>query len=296
MRILVGKTFGIGNACLVVPLLKALKSLGHSVDVLVGTGPDDAGASVVMSFLVGTIIDELHTDSVPPDVRHDIAIMAIPFDGRWVNGIHYSADVTFDARQRPDNVRHLGFDMWKKHEVEYQMENAYALGFSGNIPDGSFFEPADFDDSSPFYLGIGYKRDTGGFGLSKHFGNERYAELITNIMDRVGGKFLTTGTQLDMVETAWPIQKKTKGFYAAFQPLVSSIRTVQRCRAYIGNDTGMMHVAASMGLPTFGLFSDSHLMVKNPPFCARHRCYLFDASTQVDWVASSFVDFIRETR
>lgn len=311
MRILVGKTFGIGNACLAVPMIKAIASLGHVVDVLVGDGPDDFGSYEVFRELrrrgEEPVVNKIYRGCVPFAIdTHDVAIMAIPYDGRWRNGIDFFAHRVMDERKRPENIERLGFDMWKKHEVEYMMENARELGYVGDTPDGSFIDPGPSTTASEtVYLGIGYKRDLGGFGESKHFGNYSFSGLIGAIRKlRPSVRFVSTGNQRDAVEIGFPITRGL-GIHAVDRPndayrmevtsLERSFVITSGCVAYIGNDTGMMHVAASLGLPTMGLFTYPDLIVKNPPFCARSRAlFVTPRGPAVDEIARQFVDFVWE--
>jgi hypothetical protein len=298
LKILVGKAFGIGNAVLSIPMIKALSTLGE-VDVLIGSTPDDQGAAAVFSHLQGSVIRKIWIDQIPFGFRetYDVAIMAIPFDGRWHNGAHFNAKTVIDGRKRPGNVERLGFDMWEKHEIEYQMENARELGFSGETPDSSFLAAPSAIDNDRIYLGIGYKRDPGGFGLSKHFGAERYGKLLRGVRTRHHGVlFLSTGSPVDVIE-AYHISRNYGGpigeAYTFMQrDLTHSFEVLKTCSAYIGNDTGMMHVAASIGMPTCGLFAYPELTIKNPPFCARSKSIVFDGATSPDEVADSFVDFV----
>lgn len=305
MRILVGKTFGIGNSCLVVPMIKALRQMGHWVDVLVGTGPDDVGAVEVFMYFMenhGFSPQCLYTETVPEGVDHDLAIMAIPFDGRWQNGVHYRATRVMDGRQRPGNVKRLGFDMWTKHEVEYQMENARELGFDEHTPTGGINEVVrTLCDTDLVYLGIGYKRDPGGFGLSKNFGTDRFGRLMHEIRHlRPTTRFVSTGSTADWVEVGAPLQKKW-GDLRMSGPLytckagsvLESINKVRTCAAYLGNDTGMMHVAAALGLRTFGLFAHKDLLVKNPPYTLVGTGLLFGPdSPSIEEIAGQFVSFV----
>lgn len=302
MRILVGKTFGIGNACLAVPMIKALASLGHDVDVLVGNGPDDFGAFEVFRELRRRgdepVIGKIHRGCVPfATDTYDVAIMAIPYDGRWRNGIDFFARTVMDGRKRPENIERLGFDMWKKHEVEYMMENARELGFTGETPDGSFLESRDRVEQA-VYLGIGYKRDAGGFGQSKHFGNDPFADLIQRIQDiRPDTHFISSGPIADLINAERISQRGGRISFtlsASGSPgLDDSFGLVSSCSAYIGNDTGMMHVAASTGIPTMGLFAYPDLMVKNPPFCAASRALFFTPQgPSMTEIARQFVDFV----
>ncbi len=300
MRILVGKTFGIGNAVLSVPLIKALMRFGY-VDVLVGSGPDDFGAVEVMRLFQetwpspGRYVNKIFVDSVPEsEDEYDLAIMAIPFDGRWQNGIHFRATRVVDCRRRPENIDRLGFDMWKKHEVEYQMENARELGFDDETPDTSFMA-GEFSDPDLVYVGVGYKRDPGGFGASKHYGNVNYAELLAEIRRlRPTVRFVSTGSVADLVQSWYQIVMRLGPGYSEFYrfPMLDlrhSFKQLAGCGAYIGNDTGMMHVAAALDMPTFGLFAYPDLLVKNPPFCSKGKAVMFAPPAEI---ASSFVDFV----
>lgn len=302
MRVLVGKTFGIGNACLAVPMVKALASLGHRVDILVGDGPDDFGAREIFEQLRqhGEFVGSIWTNSVPFNVDgYDVAIMSIPYDGRWQNGLHFFAQTVIDERRRPDNVERLGFDMWKKHEVEYQLDNARGLGWTGTAPDGSFMSP-DPDprgrDDDLIYVGLGYKRDAAGFGASKHFGDARYASLLKEIKRlRPSARFISTGFTADLMAWYMIVRDLQDTSYYQFPmlDLRQSLTRLSRCTAYIGNDTGMMHAAASLGMPTCGLFAYPDLLVKNPPFCERSDGILFTSDgPPIEEIAQRFVDFV----
>lgn len=287
-------------------MLKALRSLGHQVDVLVGTGPDDFGAKQVFKTLRETsdddVIGNIWSDNINFDrPGYDRAIMAIPYDGRWdFQAKFFSGDRVMDSRRRPGNVDRLGFDMWEKHEIEYQMDNARELGFSGPTPSCSFLK-SQMRDPDLIYVGLGYKRDNGGFGASKHFGNSRYAAVMREIKRiRPQTRFVSTGGPSDMVQSWYQIVRELGPEYSSYYqfPLPSedlgrSFDTLAGCTAYIGNDTGMMHVAASTGMPTFGLFAYADLMRKNPPFCDKSRCLLFTSDCPpVEVIAQQFVEFV----
>ena len=40
--------------------------------------------------------------------------------------------------------------------------------------------------------------------------------------------------------------------------LLTAAACLRRCRAFLGNDSGLMHLAAAAGIPTLGLFGPSH--------------------------------------
>lgn len=294
MRILVGKCFGLGNAVMSVPMLRALSTIG-TVDVLAGTGPDDVGAlDVFLSLQRMGIIDDIYTDAVD-GVEHDVAIMAIPFDGRWRNGIHFRAERVMDCRPRPDFSPELGFSSWKRHEVEYQVDNACELGFTGPTPSMGF-HPDTTCDSDVVYLGLGFKRDASSFWSAKHWGNDRYISFIRTVSEiRPSVRFMTTGNIVDLTQCIMPIARavgcvlevpSSSNITAAFSVAAS-------CGSYFGNDTGMMHVAASLDRPTYGLMAYENVVIKNRPWCSRWMVHEFFRD---DWgperVADEFVRFV----
>lgn len=275
-------------------MIKALATLG-TVDVLVGQGPDDFGAADVMWALkqFGTI-GEVFIDHAN-GTEYDVAVMAIPFDGRWVNDIHFRAKAVIDGRRRPENIDRLGFDMWVQHESAYQMENARVLGFRGETPNGKFLPDFTARNKDQIYLGIGYKKDPGGFGLSKHFGNPRFARFMSAaISHRKSLSFSSSGDKQDMITNGAALMQLTD-FEFKFTPMTrfaNSFNVIGECGAYFGNDTGMMHVAASMDIPTFGLTPYPDLRVKNPPICSRGKMRLFDAETDPEELATEFIEFV----
>lgn len=254
MRVLVGKTFGIGNAVMAVPMIKALNTIPNlSIDILVGSTSDDVGAFQVLSHMVRPPAKLCVDSALEGD--YDLAIMSMPFDGRWQNGVHFRAKEVWDGRTRPDPST-TGLISWDRHEIDYQVDHARRLGFTGECPSTSFFTPRERDPSK-VYLGVGYKKDAAGFWKVKHWGNENYASLAKLILEKYPEKRIRlTGDISDLKESILPIFGRVADYRLSFQlpSLEESFRVLSGCGSYVGNDTGMMHVAASCGLPTVGLF------------------------------------------
>jgi ADP-heptose:LPS heptosyltransferase len=319
MKILFGKCFGIGNAVMAIPVLKALRSLDPTgrLDVLVGSTHDDSGAAEVMSYLRPDTIDHLYLDhalaqdNIGSIKEYDLAIMSIPFDGRWKNGQHFCAKRVIDGRTRPDPST-TGLVSWKKHETDYQMDIVQKIAddnFSAHVIhefDSSFFPrnlfPQSFDASffpnkKNFYLGVGYKKDAAGFWKVKHWGNENYVKLIKSLLEKdLCDRVFVTGDRMDFTSSIAPIMRglgiQEKRFvYVPVDSLDESFRVIAGCGTYVGNDTGMMHVAASMGLSVVAPFFIENSITKSSPRCSR--------SISIDGVnrevtVQEFIDCIRE--
>ncbi len=301
MRILYGRVFGLGNAVMAVPAIKALSiAHGGKVDILIGSTPDDAGAFDVLKELVGFSVENIWVDQVLHH-EYDVAVMAIPFDGRWRNGVHFRAKTVIDTRPRPDFSPTLGLSSWKKHETEYQMDNARELGYPESYPRPSgIFRPKHVkQDPDLVYLGLGFKRDQSTFWSVKHWGNDRYVEFIKAVRAiRPSTRFISTGNMADVIQVGAPIMAQIKDsdvFVCKNHRLEQSFDIVAGCHAYFGNDTGMMHVAASFGyIPTYVMMAIPGSDIKNPPLSDRAmtRRFLPEGSSSPSDVAHDFVEFV----
>lgn len=274
MKILFCKTFGLGNAVMAVPAIKALATIAAKedgfLDVLVGHTSDDVGAYEVLSSLVthGQYVRKVWKGSVPLEEEYDLAVMSIPYDGRWKPDVHFKAKFLLDGRTRPDPST-TGLVSWKKHEVEYQMENAYEMGFQGPVPSQEFMDSTKRDPLK-IYLGVGYKKDAAGFWKVKHWGNQNFSKFVKLFLEaEPNGSVVTTGDEKDQILSIFPIMRecgnsrftveKTTNLQAAFDVL-------NGCSLYVGNDTGMMHVAASLGIPVVAPFMLENSIVKSRPY------------------------------
>jgi hypothetical protein len=290
MKVLVLACFGLGNSILKIPMIRAFAARGFQVDILCGTGPDDFGAKDVFTQLQacsgGPPIGNVWFDRAPTEFCYEVAIRTIPFDGRWKNGQHFNAMSELDGRTRPDPST-TGLSSWKKHEVLYQMENVRQWLYwnscedetdeieshiESHLHDTWFLEPACNDH---IFLGIGYKRDKDGFWKQKHWGNEKFSALINLIHERTDRKVLLTGSPQDHAECirpiVWAVKDKRRVLLEhSTQKLLPCMRLAAGAAAYVGNDTGMMHVAAAHGVSTVGIFRLEHLVTKNHPWGTKH--------------------------
>lgn len=279
MNVLFGKCFGLGNAVMAVPAIKALHSMGHKVHVLIGSTRDDVGAMDVLLALKTHYgcIERIWVDSAPYGAApvFDLAIMSIPFDGRWREGMHFHAKQVVDGRTRPDPTT-TGLVSWKKHEIEYQMDNIYTLGYQGDVPSCAFLPPEEWAlRPRVFYLGLGYKKDAAGFWKVKHWGNENYAELVKLVLaEHPMNLVYTSGDTGDLQLSIRPIMAAVddKRFMHDPANLKESIRLVNRCGMYVGNDTGMMHVSAACNRQVVGIFKMQNSATKARPWCDTYSC------------------------
>lgn len=275
LKILICKVFGIGNSVLAIPMIKAIRQANPDaqIDVLVGSGPDDVGAWEVLSS-PGIGIDSVFRGGLAvPYSKYDFAVLSIPYDGRWKNGRDFFADAVIDGRTRPDPST-TGFISWKKHEIEYQMENAYALGFSGAIPRASFLSTNR--KKNTVCVGVGYKKDAAGFWGRKHWGNLNFSRLIKMMLEE--DKYVVLqmfGDAQDLVASMAPISRIVRDprLIVSMKNLRETMDEVASCSAYVGNDTGLMHVAAVHDVPVVCHFALEGSLDKVRPWTEKHVAF-----------------------
>lgn len=279
-RVLFGRVFGIGNAVMSVPAIKHYRDTpGFEVTVVVGTTPDDAGALDVLRMLQGVrvVTDAELMEHVTAWSRHsgemyprfDHGVLSIPHDGRWGQLFPHICERVWDGRTRPDPST-TGFVSWERHEALYQLEVAEQV--TGRQRQPGPIDPSFYDhpvhQSKTVYLGVGYKRDVAGFWARKHWGDDnfvRFAELVLQRGDSYG--VMVTGNADDMRSIGRRLAALSPRVSVGMPPLGASISAVSQVGSYVGNDTGMMHVAASMGKPVVGIFNFEGTIQKNHPLC-----------------------------
>ena len=87
---------------------------------------------------------------------------------------------------------------------------------------------------------------------------ERYAELCDELIEKYNAKVIFTGTpdESNLIKLIQDkIEKKESTFNAAGEINLNQLFClIEKCKLFIGNDSGPMHVAAAQGVKTLGLF------------------------------------------
>ena len=93
---------------------------------------------------------------------------------------------------------------------------------------------------------------------SRMWPHERYAELCDEMLARHNIKIIFAGTQNEselIDEIIKKIEHKERAINSAGKvSLIQLFYLVSKCRIFIGNDSGPMHIAAAQGVKTLGLF------------------------------------------
>lgn len=100
------------------------------------------------------------------------------------------------------------------------------------------------------------------FGTAKRWPGERFAELAARLSGDLGATPIFFGSQEEqpLIESLLPSAGDAAISLAGKTSLQDFIRLVPACDLYVTNDTGTMHVAAALGVPTLAIFgpTDEH--------------------------------------
>ena len=100
--------------------------------------------------------------------------------------------------------------------------------------------------------------------IGKTWPSERFNELAARLLGpdgvMAGGRLLILGSESDRLEalaTRMSIPRERVVDLCGKADLLTGYACLKRARMFIGNDSGLMHLAAAAGVPTAGLFGPS---------------------------------------
>lgn len=152
----------------------------------------------------------------------------------------------------------------EKHELEYNLDLVRYLGIEPE--DKSLFMPIkpESEKSVSILFGReGIKDSDGILALhpgascpSKVWPNERFAEAADRLVARYGFKVLVLAGPKDIKLAQNVIkQMRNQGVDLAGRTSVSQLASIlKRCKLFISNDSGPVHVAAAVGTPVISIF------------------------------------------
>lgn len=254
MRILVVQLEGLGNAVLTTPLISALLILGHQVSVVY----DYARGSHV-AFSDWPDVTSYTKDSLARSkAKFDVALWAHP---KWQHAIDDR------ALQRQYLAIGAGSSSWytkfTRHEVECLLDLAKPYGWQDAFaapPTRVYMAPAGGDDSR-IAIGIGfYKQSTRAY--AKHWGNENFIALCRLL--RAHNKTPVIVGSADEIQDLG-LSRLPKGCVdGCVPPIGAVVASLNSCCAFVGNDTGLMHVAAALKKPCIAIFRASNIVKSHP--------------------------------
>ena len=258
MRIAIVQLQGIGNAILTTPLIHAVHSLGNEMTVIANYSRGSEPA-----FANWPVITHL-CDRLPPITqKFDLVIWCHLIWGDVETALRLKGTPAIypEPCQRPKDGAWQ--ERFRKHEVEYLVDMARSIGFQGPIPPQRVFHHPQPVQTKRIAIGIGYLKN--GLWDQKHWGNENYRQLCHRLLDN-GYQPVLVGDAKDWEQDGRIIATDGGVESLCGRPLQEVVDQMSGCGAFIGNDTGLMHVAAALGRPVVAIFCASN-PVKNRPWC-----------------------------
>lgn len=263
-KILVMKVFGIGNVINATPMLKAVRKAHPNarIDVLC----DRAGAAAITGWLA---LDDVWTftpgEAVQKMPGYDAYVISRPANGWTMGAVPLGGRLIGAWTDR---------ECWKQHEIEWNMELALELGYSGPVPDphfecGSAVSPLPHDDRPTAGVHIGCLPTWSW----KKWPIEKWAELIDRLGD-AGFRVVVIGGEAERSDVN-KLKKATRRFVdlCGQTTLKEAGAVIRGCDLFISTDSGPMHMASALKVPVVGIFGPTSVK-KNRPWrglVVRHR-------------------------
>lgn len=106
---------------------------------------------------------------------------------------------------------------------------------------------------------------------AKIWPSERYAEVVSQLIQRFDVWPVVVGGPEDRPMAESLLEGWKRGYSAAGElSLRASAAAIGRCRLYLGNDTGAMHLSATVGVPCVAIFSSRAEMGRWYPYGTGH--------------------------
>ncbi|HOI74060.1 MAG TPA: lipopolysaccharide heptosyltransferase II [Syntrophales bacterium] len=291
-RLLVRGTNWIGDAILTLPAMAAIRA-----------GMPEAHITVLAKPWVGEVYRICpHADEVltfrEPGIHAGVSgrlrlardLSGMAFDGAillqnaieaaivtLLAGIPVRAGYNTDARGLllTSSVRRSR-EILRVHQSRYYLEMVRALGLPPpDPPPPLLVPPAEYRDLAEKVLverGCDPEAPLAGiapgaaYGPAKRWFPDRFAAVADRLAAEFGARVLVFGSSGDR-ESAGAVQAAAKARFvnlAGGTSLREALALISRCRVFVSNDSGLMHVAAAMGVPTVAVFGSTNPVTTGP--------------------------------
>lgn len=163
----------------------------------------------------------------------------------------------------------------RRHQIDYHLEMLGALGFTlaeRTLNLNVLAEEKEGARQILERLGVGQSDLTIGinpgatYGPTKRWFPDRYAALADKLIDDFGVKVLIFGSQNDNNIALQVIKNSKRNLInlAGQTTLTQAKAMIGRCRLFITNDSGLMHVASALKVPVVAIFGSTNPETTSP--------------------------------
>lgn len=194
---------------------------------------------------------------------------------------------------------------WDAHTAVEHLRLAEALG-AAQTPRATEIYPGAEDRAWATHVLTGFEGEwiaihPGAGAPARRWPLERFRELAEQLHERRGARVAWVGGDDDRERIA-EIQRGLRAPSSSFAGSGSLLRTaalMERCAAFVGNDSGPAHLAAATGIPTLVIFSGTNVVERWKPWgnqvrtlqehpgcypCGLHDCARSDHACMT-WIA-----------
>lgn len=161
------------------------------------------------------------------------------------------------------------------HQIDYYLEMVRALGC---VPAGRSLQlrPGNDYDGVAEKLFDQYAIGSGrtliglapgaAYGPAKKWFPERFAAVVDRLIDETGAQAILFGSGGDKESTAAVARNAHHRLIdiAGKTDLKEAIALISRCALFLSNDSGLMHVAGALGIPTVAIFGSTNPVTTSP--------------------------------
>jgi heptosyltransferase-2 len=278
-KILVRATNWVGDAVMSLPALRALRERFPTAEIAILAKPWVADlyrrepfCDRLIPFTASGVASKWRVGQELRDSKFDCAILlqnafeaaAIAFIARIPERIGYARDgrsplltkaiAVPRAGETPRHERFYYLEMLRRAGVIDAMPESNAIHLQG-APDARLSGARRFREHGLGDCVIGVSPGA-AYGTAKRWLPERFAEAANRVAREIGATVAIFGSKDERAlcdQVATLLQAKSKNL-AGQTTLAEFIDMAAACRVYLTNDSGAMHIASALGVPTVAIF------------------------------------------
>ena len=166
-------------------------------------------------------------------------------------------------------------DILQVHQIDYYLEMVKSLGLRSNDRSIQLQLGGEAREISAKLLkSFGLQEDQlligmapgATYGPAKKWPAERFAEVAGKLLRALPARILLFGSEADRPSTELVQHRAGGGLIdiAGKTNLRDAMILISKCALFISNDSGLMHVAGALGVPTIAIFGSTNPVTTSP--------------------------------
>ena len=307
----------LGDTVVATPAMKAIRSKFPDAEITVMVRP-----SATAVFSAATFVDHVWTEPRPAGIREwlqlagevrlkhfDLAVLfpnsfesaAMVFLGRIPQRVGYSMDKRgWMLTRRVQGVKR------KVHHVDYYLELAKAVSADVSQPSMEIqVRPEDRTSARRLLVMSGIEAGTrfmilspgAAFGAAKRWGDQQFAAAADMLSVEFNLAVVLIGSEIErsVSESIRTYMKQSAVILNGTTSLETLMGLIAESTLLLGNDSGPVHLAAALGIPTVAVFGATDFKVA-APYSARGREVHVDVECSPCWLRECPIDHRCMTR